>query len=453
LSVSDSFEGGNIELVGLSGGGGGDSSAPSGGDNRVALTARLRIKPDAYSDYERTAHFQYFCFKSALVLSDGGGEASASSSTTVRYVIENAGQASYPSAWEGSTVFVGTKLDDPNGWRRALDTAYSPDSGHLTWTVTHPAPGGRDGGGSPVYCCYFPPFSYQDHLRLLSECAPYARRIESLGQTLDGRDVDCVVIGTGNLKCWVIHRQHPGEPMASFFGQGFLRRLLGLESGGEVDGQVSRALRAFTFYVVPLMCPDGAVRGYLRTNGAGANLNREWATVREEYPAPSRVRSPEVHGVLRRMEETGVDAFVDVHGDEELPFNFLSGGEGTLHWGPRLRALHGAFCAAYCRANSDMQSKVGYLPPPPGRRASPNLATKAVADKFDCLAVTLEMPFKDCRSNPNPAVGWSPNRAEMLGASLVDAIAHVGPYLRAPGEFWDGLPPGDAYVTPARSYE
>ena len=32
-----------------------------------------------------------------------------------------------------------------------------------------------------------------------------------------------------------------------------------------------------TFHVVPNMNPDGSVRGYLRTNSSGANLNREWA--------------------------------------------------------------------------------------------------------------------------------------------------------------------------------
>jgi murein tripeptide amidase MpaA len=37
-------------------------------------------------------------------------------------------------------------------------------------------------------------------------------------------------------------------------------------------------LPSLSFY--PNMCPDGSVRGYLRTNSVGANLNREWATVR-----------------------------------------------------------------------------------------------------------------------------------------------------------------------------
>lgn len=61
------------------------------------------------------------------------------------------------------------------------------------------------------------------------------------------------------------------------------------------------------------MCPDGAVRGHLRTNACGANLNREWATVKPEYKAPSLERSPEVYYVLKKMDETGVDVCLDIH--------------------------------------------------------------------------------------------------------------------------------------------
>ena len=34
-------------------------------------------------------------------------------------------------------------------------------------------------------------------------------------------------------------------------------------------------------------------------------------------------RSPEVYHVLHEMDATGVDLFIDCHGDEELPHNFF----------------------------------------------------------------------------------------------------------------------------------
>ena len=44
------------------------------------------------------------------------------------------------------------------------------------------------------------------------------------------------------------------------------------------------------------MNPDGSRRGHLRTNAAGANLNREWQ-------APQMDRSPEVYLVRERMRD------------------------------------------------------------------------------------------------------------------------------------------------------
>jgi hypothetical protein len=66
-----------------------------------------------------------------------------------------------------------------------------------------------------------------------------------------------------------------------------------------------------------------------------------------------------------------------------------------------LKALHGAFVAAYCRANNDMQQKIGYPSPATAEDASKylNVATNQIATRFNCLAMTLEMPFKDCLTN------------------------------------------------------
>ena len=62
--------------------------------------------------------------------------------------------------------------------------------------------------------------------------------------------------------------------------------------------------------------------------------------------------------------QVGCDIFTDVHGDEEYPYNFIAGSEGIPKWGPRLMGLHGAYVAAYARANSDMQIEYSYEPDP-----------------------------------------------------------------------------------------
>ena len=139
--------------------------------------------------------------------------------------------------------------------------------------------------------------------------------------------------------------------------------------------------------------------------------------------------------------------------NQELPYNFLSGAEMTENWGPRLEALHGAFLGAYVRANNDMQKEVGYEPPEDASHAQPNVATNFVANRFNCLAVTLEMPYKDCVTNPDPERGWSPNRSRMLGASVVEALTYIHPYLRDEAEFWKNLPEDDKYVVPTSVYK
>jgi murein tripeptide amidase MpaA len=55
----------------------------------------------------------------------------------------------------------------------------------------------------------------------------------------------------------------------------------------------------------------------------------------------------------------------------------------------------------------------------------PRVNTAFMSSRFDCLAVTLEMPFKDAANSPLPEVGWSPARSAKLGAAMLDALIRV----------------------------
>lgn len=307
VSVSSAFDAGNIDLV----------------EQRDAV--RLRIRPDPHTELEDKTHMQWFAFRSTL---DTGGQPGA---TTI-YEIENAGDCSFPQAWVGSEVVVS---HDRKSWWRVDSTQYDEASGTLSWEWEHTA------SQPSAYFAYFDLYPYERQLDLVARCAAATLsapglQVASIGQTLDGRELDLITVGTGPLSAWVIHRQHPGESQAGFFAEGLLSRLLGLHTGGEVDGLTRRLLEQFTWHVLPSMNPDGASRGHLRTNALGANLNREWGPT-GEYAAPTLGRSPEVYHALAKMQVTGVDLFIDVHGDEALPFAFLAGCEGTYTWGPRDR--------------------------------------------------------------------------------------------------------------------
>ena len=48
-----------------------------------------------------------------------------------------------------------------------------------------------------MYVAYFAPYSHQRHLELIAQMQSQPHvRVEVLGQTLDGRDIDLLVIGT-----------------------------------------------------------------------------------------------------------------------------------------------------------------------------------------------------------------------------------------------------------------
>lgn len=378
LSVSSSFDSGNIELLAPIG-----SAGPDG-----VVELRLAIRPDAPS-----GHYQWFHFRVA-----------GARGLPLRLRIENAGGSSYPPAWPGTRAVFSV---DRQRWERA-ETGY--EGGQLVITHTPSA--------DLCWFAYFAPYSLERHQDLIARCQASGRaRQRVLGRSLDGRELDGLVIGEGTRSLWIIGRQHPGESMASWWMEGFLARLL------DPDDALARALRArATVHVVPLMNPDGAFRGHLRTNAAGADLNRQWAE-------PSATLSPEVLAVREAMDRSGVDLCLDVHGDEALPYVFLSGAEGIPGWTARLADLQERFAAAMQRANPDLQRVHGYPVSSPGT-ATMSMCTTAVAQRYDCLALTLEMPFKDNADAPDPLQGWSPARCERMGASAIDALVEVVEQLR-----------------------
>ncbi len=372
ISISAGFDSGNIIVRHING----------------ADDIALEIRRDAHSDF-----YQWFHFR----LNGAAGE-----DCVLRIV--NAAGAAYPGGWENYRACIS---HDRHDWTRT-DSSYA--DGVLTIRVRPEA--------DSVWIAYFAPYSMERHHDLIAEAtsAPGVR-LEILGQTLDGRDLDCLHIGEGPLQCWLIARQHPGESMAEWWMEGALERLL------DPSDPVARQLRAAaTLHIVPNMNPDGSYRGHLRTNAAGANLNREWA-------APTLERSPEVYHVLNAMVATGVDFTLDVHGDEALPYNFIAGFDGIPSLTPRLTGLQADYEARLERLSPDFQTKIGYPAAPPGK-ANMTMSTNAIAERFDCLAMTLEMPFKDNANLPEPVAGWSPDRSKLLARDCLAALLEVLPRLR-----------------------
>lgn len=367
LHISDAFDSGNISCL----------SADDPAD------IRLEIRKDNQSDFYQWFHFRL----------------TGAKDTACTLNIMNAGGAAYTRGWEGYRAVAST---DRETWVR-VPTTY--DNGVLRISHTPAA--------DSVWFAYFAPYSMERHADLIARCQQAdGASLDVLGETLDGQAMDLLRIGTGPRNFWAIARQHPGESMAEWWMEGFLARLL------DPADRTAQAMRdAVTFHIVPNMNPDGSRRGHLRTNACGANLNREWSE-------PAMARSPEVYLVRERMQETGVDFCLDVHGDEALPYNFIAGMMGIPSLTETQKALQQTFSDALLAASPDFQTKYGYPDARPGK-GNMTLCSNWVAEEFGCMAATLEMPFKDNADRPDATFGWSPARCREFGAAHLDAMAAV----------------------------
>ena len=205
--------------------------------------------------------------------------------------------------------------------------------------------------------------------------------------------------------------------MAEWWMEGALEKLT------DPDDPVARVLRAqCTFHVVPNMNPDGSRRGHLRTNAVGVNLNREWH-------APSAEKSPEVLCVRGAMDETPPAFAMDVHGDEAIPANFLAGFEGIPSITERQTSLFHLFSENLERISPDFQTRKGYEIAKPGE-ANMSMSTTQLAERYGCVSMTLEMPFKDNFDLPDEVYGWSPERSKYLAGACLDTLHAILPELR-----------------------
>jgi murein tripeptide amidase MpaA len=129
------------------------------------------------------------------------------------------------------------------------------------------------------------------------------------------------------------------------------------------------------------------------------------------------------------MEETGVDFAMDIHGDEAIPANFLAGFEGIPSLSDRQSRLFAAFSETLERLSPDFQTRQGYEIPKPGE-ANMSMSTTQLAERYGCVSMTLEMPFKDNFDLPDDVYGWSPERSKHLARACLDSLHALLPALK-----------------------
>ncbi|WP_339542436.1 M14 family metallopeptidase [Pseudomonas sp. JAI120] len=376
IKISTDFDSGNIQVL----------------DASDAYNLLLAIQPDT-----RSHHYQWFHFK-AEGMHVGH---------THNFRLSNAGGSSYKHAWSGYNAVA--SYDHVNWFR--VPTRFDGEILHISLETSE----------KHAWLAYFEPYSRERHDWLIDQALKYAgTQLLATGKSVEGRDIQLLRRGKGGegrRNIWIIAQQHPGEHMAEWFMEGIIERL---QQDG--DAEMKKLLAVADLYLVPNMNPDGAFHGHLRTNAMGQDLNRAWQSASQEI-------SPEVLFVQQQMHQYGVDLFLDIHGDEEIPYVFTAACEGNPSYTPRIEALEKRFRSHLSSLTRDFQTTHGYTRDLPGE-ANMTLACNAVGEQYDCLSLTLEMPFKDNDNAPNPQTGWSGERSKQLAKNVLSSVADTVTVLR-----------------------
>ncbi|WP_431700175.1 M14 family metallopeptidase [Pseudomonas sp. BR20] len=376
IKISTDFDSGNIQVL----------------DASDAYNLLLAIQPDT-----RSHHYQWFHFK-AEGMHVGH---------THNFRLSNAGGSSYKHAWSGYNAVA--SYDHVNWFR--VPTRFDGEILHISLETRE----------KHAWLAYFEPYSRERHDWLIDQSLKYAgTQLLATGKSVEDRDIQLLRRGKGGegrRNIWIIAQQHPGEHMAEWFMEGIIERL---QQDG--DAEMKKLLAVADLYLVPNMNPDGAFHGHLRTNAMGQDLNRAWQSASQEI-------SPEVLFVQQQMHQYGVDLFLDIHGDEEIPYVFTAACEGNPGYTPRIEALEKRFRSHLSSLTRDFQTTHGYTRDLPGE-ANMTLACNAVGEQYDCLSLTLEMPFKDNDDAPNPQTGWSGERSKQLAKNVLSSVADIVTVLR-----------------------
>ena len=308
-----------------------------------------------------------------------------------------------PDMWAGYRALASYDLEE---WFR-VPTSYDGEDIRIAFTPE------RD----RIHIATFAPYTLDRHRQMLGRISQSPLvRVEMLGRTPDGHDLDLVTIGTPDpdkKALWVVTRQHPSETQGSWFVEGLIERLI-----DEDDARARALLAKGVFYIMPNLNPDGTERGNTRTNALGVNLNRMWFN---EEPD----RAPEIALMRAAMDERGVSYCLDVHswaGDK----NFMCGPYHTPSITPLQTELKQRYEIAMARNNPDFEVGVPFPGggPKPGQTPL-GVSWNYVTEFYGAFGVIYELLNKEKDRRADAEGAWSHHRCKHAGATTIDAIAEI----------------------------
>ena len=176
-----------------------------------------------------------------------------------------------------------------------------------------------------IYFAYCYPYTYTQLDSYLSSLKDYKDilRFDEIGKSLEGNSLHMLIITNfndsfdelANKKAVIFTgRVHPGESNSSYVIQGVIEFLL------SNDPAAKNLRKNFIFKIVPMLNPDGVIRGNFRMNLLGKDLNRMW----EE---PHKNVCPTIYNVikmiLKTLDSRDIYFFCDFHGHSNKHNFFL----------------------------------------------------------------------------------------------------------------------------------
>lgn len=196
----------------------------------------------------------------------------------------------------------------------------------------------------------------------------------SIGKSREGRGIDSLFIGNQHDHyIALIGRQHPPEVTGAIGMVAFINRLL------EHEPLADTFRRQWGILLLPLLNPDGVVRGHWRHNTGGIDLNRDWGPFSEPETRAARDE-------LLRQRAAGktLDIFLDFHSTiydvfyTQLPESFANTSALDSKWLQRYESLM-------------QEKKPGYKAKiQPGHNPDKPTSKAWVFDQFNIPAITVE---------------------------------------------------------------
>lgn len=209
----------------------------------------------------------------------------------LKIVVRNARDSIFAHGWQGYRPYI----NDGGAWRRT-DAAFSFDGQEATLELDKPPQDFRFAWYQP-----YPLASIQSQVEKIGQTG------KCVSKKAEGIDI----IDAGNPQAptiLVVGRQHPGESMASFFMEGFLKELFA------DTPESATALDKHNFVIIPAMNPAGIRDGFHRTDKDGNDYNLCWT--RNDIPAIEAVKA-------HLVQKPRVAALLDIHGDEVSKLNYI----------------------------------------------------------------------------------------------------------------------------------